>query len=47
VVFVDLAIPRLVQRIIDQGVVLHTELMMPAISVLGTAFAVANNLLPV
>ena len=54
VVVMDLAIPRLVERIIDQGitphdqaVVLHTSLIMLGISVLSTAFAVANNLLSV
>ena len=54
VVFMDLAIPRLVERIIDEGitphdqaVVLHTSLIMLAISVVSTAFAVANNLLSV
>ena len=54
VVVMDLAIPRLVERIIDEGitphdqaVVLHTSLIMLGISVLSTAFAVANNLLSV
>lgn len=50
VVLLDLAIPRLVQRIIDQGinaqdnkVVLSTFMIMLAISVLSTLFAVLNN----
>jgi ATP-binding cassette, subfamily B, multidrug efflux pump len=50
VVILDLAIPRLVQRIIDQGinaqdnqVVLSTFLIMLVISVLSTLFAVLNN----
>src|SRR3990172_9310935 len=54
VVVMDLAIPRLVERIIDEGitphdqaVVLHTSLIMLGISVLSTAFAVGNNLLSV
>ena len=54
VVFMDLALPRLVQRIIDQGitpgdidVVRRTTLLMLGISLLNTAFAVANNVLSV
>jgi ATP-binding cassette, subfamily B, multidrug efflux pump len=53
-VFMDLSIPRLTQRIIDQGirmqdqeVVIHTGLLMLGISILGTAFAVGNNVLSV
>ncbi len=51
VVLMDLAIPRLVQRIIDQGivpqdmqVVTGTFLLMLGISVLDTLFAIANNI---
>jgi ATP-binding cassette subfamily B multidrug efflux pump len=50
VVVMDLAIPRLVERIIDQGiaqsnmqVVLRTFLLMLGISILDTAFAIGNN----
>lgn len=50
VVIMDLAIPRLVQRIIDQGiigqnmqVVLNTFFLMLGISILDTIFAVGNN----
>jgi ATP-binding cassette subfamily B protein len=50
VVFMDLAIPRLVQRIIDQGiarqdmgVVLSTSLLMLSISLVSTIFAIGNN----
>ncbi len=50
VVAMDLAIPRLVQRIIDQGiaqkdmqVVLQTTLVMLGISLLSTVFAIGNN----
>ncbi len=53
-VFMDLAIPRLIQRIIDQGiggnnlqVVLRTSLLMLAISLVSTLFAIANNVLSV
>jgi ATP-binding cassette subfamily B multidrug efflux pump len=53
-VFMDLAIPRLVQRIIDQGiqqknqaVVISTALWMLGISVLSALFAVGNNILSV
>jgi len=51
VVLIDLAIPRLIQRIIDQGinganmqVVVTTTIVMLAISALQTLFAIANNL---
>ncbi|MBN1658143.1 MAG: ABC transporter ATP-binding protein [Anaerolineae bacterium] len=54
IVFMDLAIPRLIQRIIDQGiaagnqdVVLQTALWMLGISVLSTIFAVGNNVFSV
>jgi ATP-binding cassette subfamily B protein len=54
IVFGDLAIPRLIQRIIDQGisqhnqaVVLQTSLLMLAISALSTVFAVGNNVFSV
>lgn len=54
VVILDLAIPRLVQRIIDQGIlagdvqeVWRTFLLMLAISVVNTLFAVGNNNLSV
>jgi ATP-binding cassette, subfamily B, multidrug efflux pump len=54
VVVLDLAIPRLVQRIIDQGIlagnmqeVWRTFLLMLAISVINTLFAVGNNNLSV
>ncbi len=54
VVMVDLTIPRLTQRIIDQGinarnvhVVLTTTAIMLCISALQAAFAVANNYLSV
>jgi len=50
VVVMDLAIPRLVQRIIDQGVigqnmqvVVNTFFLMLGISVLDTLFAIGNN----
>lgn len=53
-VFMDLAIPRLVQRIIDQGigrndpqVVIGTALLMLGISLVSTIFAVGNNVLSV
>src|SRR3569833_831780 len=46
----DLAIPRLIQRIIDQGILAHdrrvvltTTLLMLGISVLGTFIAIGNN----
>ncbi|MEP7133852.1 MAG: ABC transporter ATP-binding protein [Chloroflexota bacterium] len=51
VIFIDLTIPRLIQRIIDQGingknmqVVINTTIIMLVISVLQTLFALANNL---
>src|SRR5215212_8813286 len=51
VALMDLAIPRLIQRIIDQGinghnmqVVLSTTIIMLVISVLQALFAIANNL---
>jgi len=50
-VFMDLSIPRLVQRIIDQGinqhnqaVVIQTALIMLGISLLSTMIAVGNNI---
>lgn len=49
-VLMDLSIPRLIQRIIDQGifrqdqrVVVETAVLMLAISGLGTVFALGNN----
>jgi ATP-binding cassette subfamily B multidrug efflux pump len=49
-VFMDLAIPRLVQRIIDQGitaknlnVVYQTSILMLVISLFSTVFAIGNN----
>jgi ATP-binding cassette subfamily B protein len=54
VVMMDLAIPRLIQRIIDAGitphnsaVILHTSLAMLGISALSTLFAIGNNYLSV
>jgi ATP-binding cassette subfamily B protein len=51
VIIIDLTIPRLIQRIIDQGingrnmqVVINTTIMMVTISALQTLFAIANNL---
>jgi len=51
VIFIDLAIPRLIQRIIDQGinggnmqVVVSTTIIMLIISALQALFALANNL---
>jgi ATP-binding cassette, subfamily B, multidrug efflux pump len=51
VTFIDLALPRLIQRIIDQGingndmhVVITTSILMLGISILQTLFALANNL---
>jgi ATP-binding cassette, subfamily B, multidrug efflux pump len=51
VVLMDLSIPRLIQRIIDQGinggnvqVVINTTIIMLVISALQTFFAIANNL---
>lgn len=53
-VFLDLSIPRLIQRIIDQGiarndqtVVVQTSLLMLAISALSTLIAIGNNNLSV
>ncbi|MGE5222178.1 MAG: ABC transporter ATP-binding protein [Omnitrophica WOR_2 bacterium] len=50
-VFMDLSIPRLIQRIIDQGiaqhnqaVVVHTALLMLGISVISTLIAIGNNI---
>jgi len=50
VVLIDLAIPRLIQRIIDQGinqnnmnVVLNTMIIMLSISILQVLFALGNN----
>jgi len=54
VIFMDLAIPRLIQRIIDQGitpndmqVVISTTLWMLGISIVQTFFAIGNNNLSV
>lgn len=54
VVLMDLAIPRLLQRIIDQGinvgkiqVVITTTIVMLVISALQTLFALANNFLSI
>lgn len=53
-VFMDLTIPRLIQRIIDQGIgrhdpalVLRTALLMLAISGLATVVAIGNNVFSV
>jgi len=53
-VFMDLAIPRLVQRIIDVGIaksdmraVISTSLIMLGISILSTLFSIGNNTLSV
>ena len=53
-VFMDLSIPRLIQRIIDQGinqhnqsVVLQTAAIMIGISILSTIIAVGNNIFSV
>jgi ATP-binding cassette subfamily B multidrug efflux pump len=53
-VFMDLSIPRLIQRIIDQGiakndqtVVIQTSLLMLSISALSTLIAIGNNVLSV
>jgi ATP-binding cassette, subfamily B, multidrug efflux pump len=53
-VFMDLAIPRLIQRIIDQGIkqnnlsiVIQTSVMMLGISVLSTIIAIGNNIFSV
>ena len=49
-VFLDLSIPRLIQRLIDQGVdqqnqqvVIQTSIVMLAISAVSTLIAVGNN----
>jgi ATP-binding cassette subfamily B multidrug efflux pump len=54
VVFADLAIPRLIEQIIDQGIaqknlntVLHTTLIMLGLTVLSALLAIGNNLLSV
>src|SRR5689334_20297317 len=54
VVLIDLTIPRLIQRIIDQGingnnmqVVISTSIIMLVISLLQVVFALANNLFSV
>ena len=54
IVLMDLAIPRLIQRIIDQGIggsnttlVLNTTLVMLGLTVISTLFAIGNNLLSV
>jgi ATP-binding cassette subfamily B protein len=54
VIVIDLTIPRLIQRIIDQGingrdmgVVISTTIIMLLISLLQTVFALANNLFSV
>lgn len=54
VVFLDLAIPRLVQQVIDEGigqgdmqVVVNTSLLMLGLALLGTLLAVGNNILSV
>ncbi len=53
-VFMDLAIPRLIQRIIDQGigrhdqqVVIQTALLMLGISLVSALFAIGNNILSI
>jgi ATP-binding cassette, subfamily B, multidrug efflux pump len=53
-VFMDLSIPRLIQRIIDQGigkhdlqVVIQTSILMIGISILSTLVAIGNNNLSV
>jgi ATP-binding cassette subfamily B protein len=53
-VFMDLSIPRLIQRIIDvgvtkhnQSVVIHTSLLMLGISAVSTLIAIGNNILSV
>ncbi|MFZ0533933.1 MAG: ABC transporter ATP-binding protein [Anaerolineales bacterium] len=50
-VFMDLSIPRLIQRIIDQGinqhnqaVIIQTSLIMLGISILSTLIAIGNNI---
>jgi ATP-binding cassette subfamily B multidrug efflux pump len=53
-VFMDLSIPRLIERIIDQGVnqhnmsvVIQTAIIMLSISLLSTLFAIGNNILSI
>lgn len=53
-VFLDLSLPRLIQRIIDQGilannqqVVIQTALIMIGISIVSAMIAIANNILSV
>ena len=53
-VFMDLSIPRLIERIIDQGIlqqnlyiVIQTSLIMLGISLLSTLIAIGNNNLSV
>jgi ATP-binding cassette subfamily B multidrug efflux pump len=53
-VFMDLAIPRLIQQLIDQGITRHnqtvvvqTSLLMIGISILSTVIAVGNNIFSV
>jgi ATP-binding cassette subfamily B protein len=53
-VFMDLSIPRLIERIIDQGInqhnqplVIQTSLIMIGISILSTVIAIANSVLSV
>jgi ATP-binding cassette subfamily B protein len=53
-VFLDLSIPRLIQRIIDQGitaknqhVVIQTAMLMIGISLISTLIAIGNNILSV
>lgn len=53
-VFMDLSIPRLIQRIIDQGiarrdqaVVIQTAALMLGISAVSTLIAIGNNVLSV
>jgi len=53
-VFLDLSIPRLIQRIIDQGITAHnqqvvtqTALLMIGISLASALIAVGNNILSV
>ena len=53
-VFLDLSIPRLIQRIIDEGitannqqVVIQTALLMIGISIISTIIAIGNNILSV
>ncbi len=53
-VFMDLSIPRLIQRIIDQGInqhnqqlVIQTSIIMVSISILSTVVAIANSNLSV